>query len=187
MMAPLCVACRRTPGPVLSSFVLCCLIFYLTQCASSVLIYDRLTLLSLQTSTNDLIYQARNGSSHSSPFLTSIPGYLRRWPCSLPVRRRRRKRGRWGGFAVKLKHFLAQQQQLESGRSFLGFHVKGLVGDFSIRWRSLDPVYQWNKNTSMTMAEAAPLPAYGSPRFHRAGVCVSNLQRFRSRLKIYLV
>lgn len=60
MMAPLCVACRRTPGPVLSSFVLCCLIFYLTQCASSILIYDRLTLLSLQTSTNDLIYQARN-------------------------------------------------------------------------------------------------------------------------------
>ncbi|CAM4529091.1 unnamed protein product [Leuciscus chuanchicus] len=132
-MAPLCVACRRTSGPVLT----------------------------------------RNGSSHSSPFLTSIPGYLRRWPWSLPVRRRRRKRGRRGGFAVKLKHFLAQQKQ-ESRRSFLGFHVKGLVGDFSIRWRSLDPVYQWNKNTSMTMAEAAPLPAYGSPRFYRAGVCVSR-------------
>lgn len=102
----------------------------------------------------------------------SIPGYLRRWPCSLPGNRRRRKRGRRGGFAVKLKHFLAQRRE---SRLSLDIPVKGLAGDFSIRWRSLDPVYEWN--TSVIPAAAAPFPVYGSPRIHRAGLCLSNLRQ----------
>lgn len=118
------VGCGLPSDSWFSPYFVCFTLFNLTQCASSILFYDKSNLLSLQTSTNDLLYQAWNGSYHSPPtFRVSIPGYLCRWPCSLPVRRSRKKCGRQGGLAVKLKHYLAQQR--ESWPS-LGLHVKGL-------------------------------------------------------------
>ncbi len=90
MAAPVYVACRQSrqsPGLIFNLFVLLCFTSYLTQCALSLLVYDKSTLLSLQPSANDLLFQARNGSHHSPPpFLMSIPGYLRRWPV-VPYRR----------------------------------------------------------------------------------------------------
>lgn len=158
-MAPVSVVCRRSRGEIHSLFVLFCFISYFIQYALSSFVYDKLALLSLQPSANELLSQARYGSYHSPPFLKSIPGYLRRWPSSLPARRRRKRRGCRGGLAVKLKHFLQQQRE---SRSFQALHHgKGLAGDFFIRSRSLDPVQNWN--IPLTLAVDAVLPVYGSP------------------------
>ncbi len=71
--------------------------------------YDR-ALLNLQVSTNALLI--RNGSHYTPPpILSSIPGYLRRWPCSLPAWRRRRCRGKRGGTAVKLRLVLLKHRE----------------------------------------------------------------------------
>ncbi len=140
-MAPLWVACRLSLSAVLSLSVLTCFMLCLTQCASSVLIYDRLSLLNLEEISNKLLYQAMSIPHYAAPpLLLSIPDCLRSWPCSLPPRRRRRRRGRRGGLAIKLKRFLRlhREPQLQ-----LGFHAEGLAGKCFIRWRSLEPVHGW--------------------------------------------
>ncbi len=71
MAAPVYVACRRSRGLIFSLFVLLCFTSYLTQCALSLLVYDKSTLLSLQSSANNLLFQEQNGSHHSYTFLMS--------------------------------------------------------------------------------------------------------------------
>ncbi len=142
------------------------------QCASSVLTYDRLSLLNLEEISNKLFYQAMSSPHYAPPpLLLSIPDCLRHWPCSLPARRRRRRRGRRGGLAIKLKRFLRlhREPQLQ-----LGFHAEGLAGKRFIRWRSLEPVHGWI--ISVFPTSAAPLPVIHSPRFWRGGVCTDHLR-----------
>ncbi len=96
-MAPLWVACHLSLSAVLSLSVLTCFMLCLMQCASSVLTYDRLSLLNLEEISNKLLYQATSSPHYAPPpLLLSIPDCLRRWPCSLPARRCRRRRGRRG-------------------------------------------------------------------------------------------
>ncbi len=166
-MAPLWVACRLSLSAVLSLSVLTCFMLCLTQCASSVLIYDRLSLLNLEEISNKLLYQAMSSPHAPPPLLLSIPDCLRRWPCSLPARRR----GRRGGLAIKLKRFLRlhREPQLQ-----LGFHAEGLAGKCFIRWRSLEPVHGWI--ISVFATSVAPLPVIRSPRFLCGGVCTDHLR-----------
>ncbi len=104
-MAPVSMACRRSPKLVSVLFVLFCFIFKVTQC--TILVYDRSTILRLQTSLNNLVVYVSNGSNYPPPpFLSSIPDYLQQWPCSLPVKRQRKKHGKQGGCAGRLKTYL---------------------------------------------------------------------------------
>ncbi len=171
-MAPLWVACRLSLSAMLSLSVLTCFMLCLMQCASSVLIYDRLSLLNLEEISNKLFYQAMSSPHYAPPpLLLSIPDCQRRWPCSLPARRRRRRRGRRGGLAIKLKRFLRlhREPQLQ-----LGFHAEGLAGKRFIHWRSLEPVHGWI--ISVFPTSAAPPPVICSPRFWRGGVCTDHLR-----------
>ncbi len=115
MMAPMCVACRLSLHVLfVCLFILTCFICQPLCCASLVLTYDRASLLNLQASTNALLL--RNGSHYTPPpILSSIPGYLCRWPYSLPAWRRRRRWGKRGGTAIKLRLALLKHSGLTQG------------------------------------------------------------------------
>ncbi len=132
---PLWVACRLSLSAVLSLSVLTCFMLCLMQCASSVLTYDRLSLLNLEEISNKLFYQAMSSPHYAPPpLLLSIPDCLHRWPCSLPARRRRRRRGRRGGLAIKLKCFLRLHRSPSFNWDFMRKAWPGNALSVGARW-----------------------------------------------------
>ncbi len=166
----MCVACRPSLHVLfVCLFVLTCFICQPLRCASLVLTYDRASLLNLQVFANALLL--RNGSHYTPPpILSSIPGYLRRWPCSLPAWRRRRRRGKRGGIAVKLRLALLNHRER--------FCSDGVFEGCAVRRRSLDPIREW----IIPLAPTAAVPVFDvyapafSPRFYRGGVCLKHLR-----------
>ncbi len=77
------------------------------QNVSSLLTYNRQTLLGIKCITEELLRDAKCGAQFASP-LANIPDYLRRLPGPLPERKRRKRQGRRGGFAVKFKLLLSE-------------------------------------------------------------------------------
>lgn len=131
--------------------------FLLTQCASPVLNYDRLSLLNLQDVSNKLLNRA-------SPCLCRLL-------CYLPVRKHRRWCGIHRGLVVKLK--LSLVLYLES-QPPLGLCAEGLENNHFIQWRSLEPVHKWIIPLFLT-AVAPPLPVFCFQRFYHEGVCTDHL------------
>ncbi len=116
------LACRHSLK-LLSLFVLCifnCILNHgiFNLCAVSslsalpVLVYDRQTLLNIRLRADGKMHQTLPGASGiPTPLLASVPAYLRRVQ-SLPLgKKRRKRRGRRGGFAVKLKLTLGRNQR----------------------------------------------------------------------------
>lgn len=137
-MAPLCVAGRLLPVPVLFVFVL--FVSLLVQDVTAILVYDRQMLINIKITVDILAGKERGGScSYFHPDLSAVPLALYRLsaPCAFPLKKRRRRRGKRGGLSVKLKAKL-----LMESRSNFDRHGYGAWDDHRfIHWRSLEPAY----------------------------------------------
>ncbi len=102
-MAPLFMA-----GRLLSVLFVLCLSYFLTHTVRALLVYDHQMLLNIRSSVEVLSSTVLRGSNFNcSPPITSIPACLRRSPWVFTTRKRRRRRGKRGGIAVKLRLYLA--------------------------------------------------------------------------------
>lgn len=99
-MAPGCSAGRLSHCSV---FTVCFVIYLICQEVSSLVVYDRLTLLEIGGYFDRLTYDKLISSP---PCLEGIPAFLRRSPLHLVPLRRRRRRGKRGGLQVRLKAHL---------------------------------------------------------------------------------
>ncbi len=92
-MALVCMACLPRPVVLTRLFVLMCFMLAILQNVSSLLTYDRQTLLGIKGITEELLHDSQCGAQFVSP-LATIPDYLRRrsgplqvfWRFILPVR-----------------------------------------------------------------------------------------------------
>lgn len=101
----MCVACRLSL-PMLCVFVL--FVSCLTVNVSSLLVYNRQTLLDLRLQVKDLVKLNQDGHQTLPPLLSGIPAHLCRTPAPPPRRKRTcRRRGKRSGWLVKLKDYLA--------------------------------------------------------------------------------
>lgn len=77
------------------------------QCVSTLLVYDRSTLLVLRTSPKLLLNHSLNYETSSPPSpWASIPTYLWHSPAAVPRRKRSRQLGKRAGVQVRLKTLL---------------------------------------------------------------------------------
>ncbi len=174
-MAPMCVACRSLPGVFSRLFVLLCFMFVILRNVSSLLTYDRQTLLDIKHTTEELLNHVQSGTQFvPPPSLTAIPDYLCRALCPLPGRRRRRRRGRRGGVAVRLGLFLSSR----SGSLFgVGLNAYGARFNRFLVRRSLEPAYMWILPIVSDRPDQPPM--FRSPCLRRGGVCSSHLRSLR--------
>ncbi|ROI70169.1 Tripartite motif-containing protein 16 [Anabarilius grahami] len=151
-MAPVCWACRLS---------LLWLLFWLSALflnCYSLLTYDRQALLDIRNSvassfTNSYTLDVDcSFNKTDESFTSAVPGHIRRWPLSIPRRKRRRKRGNRGGYIVKLK------AHLRAG--FLSDHSHESLYGGSATWRPRDVAYRWLRHV---------LPVHPSPVF-RSGL-----------------
>lgn len=117
-----------------------CLLVWLfvwySNCGALV-VYDRQSLLDIQStflnfhkSDVECVFNKPYGS-----FTMDIPECIRCWPLNNPRKKRRRKRGSWGGCTIKLK------ARLHAGCISRPF-CEPLYGD-SVVWRLLDQAHRW--------------------------------------------
>ncbi|CAJ1081160.1 uncharacterized protein LOC126384729 isoform X1 [Xyrichtys novacula] len=100
-MAPGCSTGRLS---LCSVFTVCFVIYLLCQDVSALVVYDRQTLLEIGGYFDRFTYDKLISSP---PCLEEIPAFLRHPPLHLvPLRRRRRRRGKRGGLRVRLKPHL---------------------------------------------------------------------------------
>lgn len=133
-MAPLLAACRlHVPRNLV---VLVLILYFLIQSSSSIIVYDHQMLVNLQNLTKDWTATALQSPCAYSPppVLLDIPAYLRRWHGDPIKRKRRMKRGRRGGTAVKRKLFWKDARlrqpclrQLTRGHSWACLPYRGIV------------------------------------------------------------
>lgn len=138
-MAPFCVACRLSLLRFLLIFLFLLLI---SQNVSPLLVYDHLTLLTIDKSDYiSSIYGTDKQSKTPPPFLESIPAFLQRQPCFLPRKNKNRRRGRKrGGVRVRLRVYLDSASVCDPDHSW-----GSLPAEFaSCGWRrSLAYCYRW--------------------------------------------
>lgn len=128
----------------------------------------------MQISTDALFNQSQRDSNHSPPpWLASLPSSLRRTPCSLPVKRRRKRRGKRGGVAVKIKLLLAAKREF---RPCLVIPNHDVDYRRFVVWRPSDPVCSWIIPALPAAFAQLPRPRPRSPRLRRGGVRVQNLR-----------
>ncbi|KAL1276345.1 hypothetical protein QQF64_035968 [Cirrhinus molitorella] len=91
-MAPVCLACRLL---LVCLFVIFLCLSIIPQHASTALVYDRLTLLTIRNSVEKQINQdlAKANTDHL-PFELAIPECLRWLAYAAPRRKRRRRHGK---------------------------------------------------------------------------------------------
>ncbi len=90
-MAPVCMAGHLLPG----FFVFYLFVSFLFQDVAAILVYDRLMLINIRNSVELLGQQELRGlGSYLPPDLSSVPAALHRLPCGLPLKKRRRRRGK---------------------------------------------------------------------------------------------
>ncbi|ROL41604.1 hypothetical protein DPX16_22947 [Anabarilius grahami] len=137
-MAPLYMVRRPRLLSLLLIFVF---LLFVIHDVSSLLVYNRMMLLKIRDTVNNLPQCAKNRHSNTPPpLLASVPAYLWRPVCALPRNKRRRRRGKRGGLLVKLKAYLASLRVDYSGCS-----LNGIPRDFTkfdLR-RSLEYCYRW--------------------------------------------
>ncbi len=101
-MAPLCLASHLS----LFLFWILLSIFYFSviESWSTTFVYDRQMMLDIKTSVTNIGTDIRSGfHSHYSSFQMNIPEHLHQWPTATLRKKHRRKRGKHGGTAVRLK------------------------------------------------------------------------------------
>lgn len=168
-MAPQCVARRL---PLLGLLLICLFLLLVTRNVSPLLVYDRLTLLSICNSVEKVpIYGSVGQSATLPPFIASIPAYLWREPC-LPLRRnRRRKRGKRGGIRVRLRAYLTSSSTCDRGHPCFGSSA-GFIG---CNVRSLACNYRWLR--SIVPGSECPSPRYWNrKRSSKRGCVLGNLR-----------
>lgn len=139
---------------------------------SPLLVYDRLTLLSIRNSVEKVpIYDSVGQLTGTPPpFLTSIPAYLWRQPC-LPLQRNsRRRRGRRGGIRVRLRVNLTSSSACDRGHPCGGFSA-GFVG---CGLRSVACSYRWLRST--VPGFESPFPCYWNRERLKRGCVLGNLR-----------
>ncbi len=146
----------------------CFNVFYVSHFTKCFVTYDRQTLLGIKGITEELLRDAKCGAQFASP-LATIPDYLRRLSGPLPGRKRRKRRGRRGGFAVKLKLLSKSDFLPHSG---LCTYMAGR-GRF-IAGCALEPLYAWNIPIAGDPLDQPPRSR--PPRLRRGGVCISHLR-----------
>lgn len=107
-------------------------------------------------------------SNFSPPFLTTVSAYGSRLPWNFPGRKRRRRRGKRGGIAAKLKLSLVLKSRHGLDRTQFGPGS----GRFVVR-RSLEVAYQWI--LPVTQDKFLISSRCGTPRLHHGGVKLCNL------------
>jgi len=75
-MAPVCTACRLLSILSARFVVLMCFMLVILQNVSSLLTYDRQTLLDIKNITEEQFHDVQSGSQFASTLMT-IPDYLR--------------------------------------------------------------------------------------------------------------
>ncbi|XDV29214.1 hypothetical protein PO909_032357 [Leuciscus waleckii] len=170
-MAPLCVARRL---PLLRSLFIFLFLLLISQNVSPLLVYDRLTLLTIGNSTDytSPIYSFGKQSKTSPPFLASIPAYLQRQPCLLPRnnknKNRRRGRGKRGGVRVRLRAYLDSISVCDLDYSCGGFPAE-FVG---YKWRRS----RWLRPTADLSNSGCLFPRCRSMRLSERGCVLGNLR-----------
>ncbi|XDV44688.1 hypothetical protein PO909_012929 [Leuciscus waleckii] len=142
---------------------------------------DHRLLLDIQDSFvatyNQELKSSVAGSQSCSPNTTwDIPEYRRSWPHGVPSRKRRRRRGKRGGVAVKLK------MTLHAGRasSFVSMTMWNLGVGRCAGWRLLDPAVRWLR--TILQDSHSTIPCYPPIRVRRGG---ANLQNLRSLNRVF--
>ncbi|CAM4569745.1 unnamed protein product [Leuciscus chuanchicus] len=178
-MAPVYVACR------LMSLLLCAIFVLLsTSNCYSLLVYDRQLLLDIRDSFvakyNPELKSSVAGSQSCSPNSTwDIPEYLSNWPHGVPRRKRRRRRGKRGGVAVKLKMALHTGRAARAS-SFVSMTTWNLGVGRCAGWRLLDPPARWLR--TIFQDSHSTIPCYPPIRVRRCG---ANLQNLRSLNRVF--
>lgn len=177
-MAPLCMACRI---PLLSLLMFIFSILFKIQNASSLLMYDRLTLLKIRDFVNNLPVHGTNGHSNTPPpFLESIPAYLRCPTSPRPRKKRHKRRGKRGGILVHFKAYLASGDYNPrcswngpQANHVLVHHASLQASIFHYR-RFLEYSYRWLRpaipDTSCSLSRCRPV------RFQRRGCVLGHLR-----------
>nr|XP_061839065.1 uncharacterized protein LOC133621161 isoform X1 [Nerophis lumbriciformis]XP_061839075.1 uncharacterized protein LOC133621161 isoform X1 [Nerophis lumbriciformis] len=133
-MAPVCALACRLSLSALFVFVFFASIFV---SVSSLLVYDRQTLLDLCPSPTDMINFDVGFSTSQSAFSPGrIPAFLSRPLAPLPRRKRLRRRGKRGGQLVKVRALLARLPVAPR-------RMNGAVSGLLLHPRSLDPIGSW--------------------------------------------
>lgn len=102
-MAPLCVARRLLTALSFINFMMFYLSLLITDC-NMLLTYDRHSLLNIRMTMDFAKCDIAVPGRFPLPAFSHLPTHLCWHPGDLPGRRRRRrKRGKWGGTAVRLK------------------------------------------------------------------------------------
>lgn len=162
-MAPVCVA-GRLQLVWLIMFVLCVSTFF--QHILTHLIYDKQSLLLIRDSLELRINQDSSEPNSTTPPLEfTVPGYLRRSLYIAPGKKRRRKRGKRGGAAVRWKIYLAS---LSGARCLPSAPRRGTFFDCCCpRDRWIQPV--------MPVVSSPPSQVF-LPRLRKGGVNSTNLR-----------
>ncbi len=101
-MAPLCLACRLSLCLLWTLLSFLC--FLVTNTWSTTFVYDRQALLEIRNSVSNMDNNLRSDFySHYSPFQMSNPDHLCRRPIVYLRKKCRRRRGKRGGVASRLK------------------------------------------------------------------------------------
>ncbi|KAL1252336.1 hypothetical protein QQF64_017029, partial [Cirrhinus molitorella] len=167
-MAPLCMVHRLT----LSWFLLV-VVFVLINADddSSLLAYDRLTLLNIRATMNSLPDCTNSGHSRTPPpSLASVPAHLWRPVCLLRGSKKRKRRGKRGGILVKLKTYLASCVD-DRGIALSG--VSAEYGIFDLR-RSREYSYRWLRTAIPD--DGCLLPCHRPVRTQTRGCVQGNLR-----------
>ncbi|KAK5851193.1 hypothetical protein PBY51_002007 [Eleginops maclovinus] len=144
----------------------------LSHKVSSLLVYDRLSLLKIHDSVDRPPIQDFNDQTKPlPPVLASLPSYLWRLPVRLPRNSRRRRRGKRGGVIRRLKAHLALSSTYSARHPLFGPSKDG--AGYGIRG-SVDYSYRW---LLPAVPEAGhPLPCRRHVRIRRRGCALENLR-----------
>ncbi|XP_026176392.1 uncharacterized protein LOC113138288 [Mastacembelus armatus] len=163
-MAPLCMAGRLS---LLMSAMLIFLVYY-PQMITSVLVYDRQTLLNLRSAAREVLLSDGCGQNQLPPLFSGPPYYL----CHrmLPPRRRRRRRGCRAGWLVRSRAGLR-------GASTASGTGCGRSPRFCVSWRLLGPTSGCLVPVAGFLEDEGPQFRYlAAPRLRPRGINLRHLR-----------
>lgn len=163
---------RRPRSRLLSLLLIIVFLLFVIHDVSSLFVYNRLMLLKIRDTVNNLPQCAKNGHSNTPPpLIASVPACLWRPVCTLSHNKRRRRRGKRGGLLVKLKAYLASSRVDYSGCSLSGI-PRGFK-EFDLR-RSLEYCYRWLR--PVFPDAGCSLPCHRLVRIQTRGCVQGNLR-----------